>query len=137
MTGGEETGYVKADYPASEVTSRIIAAAQRVHGELGPGFEEVIYQRALALELPAHGLEFDGEVWVPVHYRGERVGRKRIVFFVEEVLVEIKGKSKIEDVDVVQTRSYLRSSGRRVALLINFGGRSLGIKRLIHTPLQE
>jgi GxxExxY protein len=137
MTGGEETGYVKADYPASEVTSRILAAAQRVHRELGPGLEEAIYQSALALELPAHGLEFDREVWIPVYYRGERVGRKRIVFFVEEVLVEIKAKSKIEDVDVAQTLSYLRSSGRQVALLINFGSRSLGIKRLIHTPPQE
>jgi GxxExxY protein len=108
-----------------------------VHRELGPGLEEVIYQSALALELPAHGLEFDREVWIPVYYRGEKVGRKRIVFFVEEVLVEIKAKSKIEDVDVAQTLSYLRSSARQVALLINFGSRALGIKRLIHTPPQE
>ena len=56
------TKHVKSEYPASEATSRIIAAAQQVHRELGPGFEEVIYQRALALEIPAHDLEFDRQV---------------------------------------------------------------------------
>jgi GxxExxY protein len=137
MPEGEGSGYVRAEYPESEVTSCIIAAAQRVHRELGPGFEEIIYQRALALELPAHGLEFDREVWIDVYYRGRRVGRKRVDFLIEDVLVEIKAKSAIEDVDVIQTLSYLRSSGGQIGLLINFGNRSLGIKRLIHTPPEQ
>ena len=66
----DRTKQVKSEYPASEVTSRIIAAAHHVHRELGPGFEEVIYQRALALELPTHDLEFGWEVWIDVHYKG-------------------------------------------------------------------
>jgi GxxExxY protein len=133
MSQPKATNHVKPEFPASEVTSRIIATAQQVHRELGPGFEEVIYQRALVLELPAHGLDFDREVWIDVHYRGKRVGRKRVDFLIEDVLVEIKAKAEFENVDYIQTLSYLKSSGKHVALLINFGSRALGVKRLIHT----
>jgi hypothetical protein len=72
--------YVRKEYPLSDVTARIIAAAKRVHGELGPGYRELIYQRALALELPIHGLEFSREVGIDVHYRGAKVGHKRVDF---------------------------------------------------------
>jgi len=72
--------YVKDEYPLSDVTARIIAAATEVHRTLGPGFEEVIYQRALAVELPAHDLEFSREVWMVVTYEGVKVGRKRVDF---------------------------------------------------------
>ena len=125
---------VKREYPFSDITGKIIAAAYTVHRELGPGFEERIYQRALALELPAHGLEFSREVWMDVHYRGSHVGRKRVDFVIEDVMVEIKAKAMIEDVDVVQTLSYLKASGFEVGLLLNFGSASMGIKRVIHTP---
>jgi len=77
--------YVREEYPLSNVTARIIAAATEVHRTLGPGFEEVIYQRALALELPAHNLEFDREVWIDVYYKGAKVGRKRVDFVIDEV----------------------------------------------------
>lgn len=63
--------YVKSEYPQSELTGKIIAAAQTVHQNLGPGFEEVIYQRALALELPAQGLDCSRETRMDVHYRGQ------------------------------------------------------------------
>ena len=122
--------YVKANYPLSEITARIIAAAQEVHRELGPGFEEVIYQRALARELPRHNLEFSREVWLDVYYKGEKVGRKRVDFIIDEVLVEIKAKSELASVDFVQTLSYLKASGYKIGLLLNFGGVKLGIKRL-------
>jgi len=91
--------YVREEYPLSEITSRIIKAAKEVHKELGSGFEEVLYQRSLALEFPTHGLDFSREVWIDVHYKGQKVGRKRVDFIVEEVLVEIKAKAVIEDVD--------------------------------------
>jgi GxxExxY protein len=125
--------YVKPEYPLSEVTGRIIAAARQVHQNLGPGFEEVIYQRALALELPAHGLDFSREVWIDVHYKGEIIGHKRIDFIIEGVMVEIKARSVIEDVAVVQTLSYLKASGYEVGLFLNFGTKSLEIKRLINS----
>jgi len=124
--------YVKAEYPLSEVTARIIAAAKEVYQGLGPGFEEVIYQRALARELPAHDLEFSREVWIDVHYKGEKVGRKRVDFIIDEVMVEIKAKAALEPVDFVQTLSYLRASGYRVGLLLNFGASKLEIKRLVN-----
>jgi len=72
--------YVRQEYPLSEVTSRIIRAAETVHNELGPGFQEIIYQSALTLEFPAHGLDFSREVWLDIHYRGEKVGSKRVDF---------------------------------------------------------
>lgn len=122
--------YVKAEYPLSGVTARIIAAATEVHRALGPGFQEVIYQRALARELPAHSLEFDREVWIDVHYKGALVGRRRVDFIIADVLVEIKARAALEDVDFVQALSYLKASGYKVGLLLNFGARKLEIKRL-------
>ena len=72
------------------MTSDLIAAATEVHRELGPGFEEVIYQRALARELPAHGLEFGREVWIDVHYKGEKVGSKRVDFVMGAAKLQVK-----------------------------------------------
>ena len=122
--------YVKDEYPLSDVTARIISAATEVHHTLGSGFEEVIYQRALAVELPAHDLEFSREVWMDVTYKGVKVGRKRVDFVIDEVMVEIKAKAALEDVDFVQALSYLKASGYKVGLLLNFGARKLQIKRL-------
>ena len=122
--------YVKKEYPLSEVTARIIAAATQVHRALGPGFNEILYQRALALELPAHNLEFGREVWIDVHYRDVKIGAKRVDFVVDEVMVEIKAKAALEDVDFVQALSYLKASGYKVGLLLNFGSQTLQIKRL-------
>jgi GxxExxY protein len=135
--GENKTNYVKPEYPLSEMTGRIIAAAQQAHQQLGPGYEERIYQRALALELPVHGLDFSREVWIDVLYKGQKVGRKRVDFIVEEVMVEIKAKAAIADVDVIQTLSYLKASGFQVGLLLNFGAKSLEIKRLINTSKKE
>ena len=126
--------YVDSRYPLSALTSRIIHAAQEVHHELGPGFEEVIYQRALAKELQAHDLEFEREVSIDVLYKGEKVGHKRVDFVIGDssgdVMLEIKAKRTLEDVDFVQTLSYLKASGYKVGLLINFGAIKLEVKRL-------
>ena len=128
------TSYVDKRYPLSELTGRIIAAANEVHHTLGPGFEEVIYQRALAKELPAHGLAFEREVEMDITYKGEKVGRKRVDFVIGDtsgdVMLEVKAKHTLQDVDFVQALSYLKASGYKVGLLINFGARRLEIKRL-------
>ena len=129
--------YVDHNYPKSEVTARIIAAAQLVHRYLGPGFEEKIYQRALSLELLAQNLGFAREEWINVHYRDKVIGRKRVDFIIEGVMVEIKAKSLIEDVDFVQALSYLRASDFEIGLLLNFGSEQLGIKRLIFTSKKK
>ena len=126
--------HVDSRYPLSSRTGAIIAAAREVHHTLGPGFREVIYQRALARELPAHGLEHSREVEIDVLYKGEKIGSRRVDFVIGDatgdVMVEIKAKGALEDVDVVQALSYLKASGFPVGLLLNFGGRRLEIKRL-------
>jgi len=126
--------YVDSRYSLSALTGGIIAAAQEVHRTLGPGFREVIYQRALARELPAHDLEYAREVWMDIVYKGDRIGRKRVDFVVGDgsgdVMVEIKAKATLEDVDFVHAFSYLKASGCRVGLLINFGSKRVQIKRL-------
>jgi len=124
--------HVKAGYPLSDVTARIIAVAKEVHRTLGPGFEEVFYQRAMVLELPVQGLEFGREVWIDVHYKDHKLGRKRVDFVIEGVMVEIKARAALEEVDFVQTLSYLKASGYKVGLLLNFGAKILEIKRLIN-----
>ena len=124
--------YTKKEYPLSAITDQILAAAIRVHRELGPGFQEVIYQRALALELRAQTLDFSREVWIDVYYRIEKVGKKRVDFIIEGVMVEIKARAGLEPVDYVQALSYLKASGFKVGLLLNFGAEHLEIKRLIH-----
>lgn len=122
--------YVKDEYPLSDVTARIIAVAKEIHRTLGPGFEEVFYQRAMTLELPTQKLEFGREIWIDVNYKGKKLGSKRVDFVIEEVMVEIKAKAALEEVDFVQTLSYLKASGYKVGLLINFGAKTLEIKRL-------
>ena len=96
----DSVDHVDERYPLSALTGRIIAAAQEVYNTIGPGFEEKIYQRSLALEMPAQGLEYSREVWIDVQYMGEMVGKKRVDFLIEDptgvVLVEIKAKSKLE-----------------------------------------
>jgi GxxExxY protein len=122
--------FINQEYPLSEITARIIAAATQVHKSLGPGFEEVIYQRSLALELPAYDLEYSREVWIDVFYKGVKVGKKRVDFLIEDVMVEIKARSEIEEVHFVQALSYLKASGYKVGLLLNFGAQKLQIRRL-------
>ena len=128
--------YVDSRYPLSRLTAKVLAAAHEVHRFLGPGFEEVVYQRALAREFPSHDVECAREVWMDVMYKGEKVGRKRVDFVVGDnsgdVMVEIKAKANLEDVDFVQTLSYLKASDYTVALLLNFGAKQLGIKRLVY-----
>ena len=126
--------YVDSRYPLSGLTAKALAAAHEVHHVLGPGFEEVVYQRALAKELPAHGVEYAREVWIDVMYKGEKVGCKRVDFVVGDdsgdVMIEIKAKAALEDVDFVQALSYLKASGYKIGLLINFGSKRLRVKRL-------
>ncbi|MBI3176697.1 MAG: GxxExxY protein, partial [Chloroflexi bacterium] len=122
---------VKPEYPHSELTGKIIAAAQEVHRTLGPGFEEVFYQRAMSKELQTSGQEHAREVWIDVFYKGEKLGRKRVDFVVEVCMVETKAKAVVEDVDYIQTLSYLKASSYEVGLLVNFGGPKLEVKRLL------
>ena len=92
----------------------------------------MFYQRALAQELPLHNLEFSREVSIDVYYKGTRLGKKRVDFVIDEVMVEIKARYAIEPVHFVQAMSYLKASGFKVGLLLNFGAAKLGIRRLVN-----
>ena len=126
--------FSRKGYDFGKITDRILKCAIEVHKELGPFYLETTYQAALAVELQAEGLEFDRECNVDVHYKGKKVDKRRIDFLVEDVLVEIKAKSELEDVDKMQTLSYLKTTGIRVGLLINFGGKTIEVKRLEWNP---
>ena len=123
----------KHDLAKGEITGRILKCAVEVHRTLGPGFQEVVYQRALAKEFEAEGLAFTREVWVPIFYKGVKLDTRRVDFLVEDVIVEIKAKGNLEDIDFIQTLSYLKASGYQVALLLNFGDQRLQSKRLGHS----
>lgn len=114
-----------------DLTEKIIAAAMQVHRTLGNGFQEVIYQRALAIELGIKGLVYEREKEMEIHYRGQVIGTRRVDFFVEEkIMVELKALTALEDVHLAQAMNYLEAYGLPVGLLINFGARSLEFKRV-------
>lgn len=119
-------------YPESELTGKIIGCAMEVHKILGNGFQERIYQRALAFELAAQGVGFVREHSMEIFYKGTRLGTRRVDFFVEgKVMLEIKAVIQLEDVHLAQAINYLEASGIEVGLLINFGSRSLQFKRVM------
>lgn len=117
-----------------EITEKIIGASFEVHKFLGNGFQEVIYQRALAYEMAQSGLEFQREIEQHIYYREltEPIGTRRADFVVEgKVLVELKARVQLEDVHLAQTLNYLKAYKLEIGLLINFGSKSLTFKRLI------
>jgi GxxExxY protein len=113
------------------LTERIIAAAIRVHKELGPGFLETMYEEALAIELTAAGLAFERQKLLPVFYREHLIGEHRLDFLVEgKVIVELKAISAIEDIHFAIVRSYLKAANLHDALVLNFAGVRLIVKRV-------
>jgi GxxExxY protein len=126
------TNYIDPKYPLSEVTGKIIKCAMEVHRILGNGFQEVIYQRALEIEMAAQGLDFTREHEMKIYYKGVDIGTRRVDFFVEDkVMVEIKAVSLLEDVHLAQAINYLEAYGLEVGLLLNFGGQSLEFRRVM------
>lgn len=114
-----------------DLTEKIIGCAMQVHRTLGNGFQEVIYQRALAIEMHCQGLSFDREKEMDIFYRGELIGTRRVDFFVENsVMVELKAIINLEDVHLAQAMNYLEAYNMEIGLLINFGAKSLQFKRV-------
>lgn len=139
---------INEQYKYSELTGNIIKCAMTVHSALGNGFthlfyfifngirdcfavQEVIYQRALAIEMQLAGIAFSREHEMPIFYRDEQIGTRRVDFLVESVIsVELKAITIIEDVHFAQAINYLEAYNLEIGLLINFGERSLNFKRL-------
>lgn len=122
------------EYKYSDITQKIIGCAMQVHSFLGNGFQEGIYQRALALELRRVGLDFQREVEQEIFYKDypENIGTRRADFIVEgKVLVELKAITQLEEVHKAQILNYLKAYRFEVGLLINFGEKSLNFKRFV------
>ena len=114
----------------SEITQQIIAAAIRVHRGLGPGFLELIYEEALAVEFALSGIQFVRQYTVPLFYRDHQIGEHRLDFLVEgKIVVELKAVSRLEDIHFAIGRSYLKAISLEDGLLFNFATTPLTIKR--------
>ena len=121
-----------------KLTYKIIGCAMKVHRILGNGFQEVIYQRALAIELERAGLVFGREVDHPILYQGIEIGTRRADFIVEsQVVVELKALTDLEEVHIAQAKNYVVAYDFEIGLLINFGAQSLEYKRLFNPKKQQ
>ncbi|MGZ8511417.1 MAG: GxxExxY protein [Chitinophagaceae bacterium] len=108
-----------ADYKFKEITEKIIGSSMKVHAALGNGFQEVIYQRALEIEMQETGLDFARELTMPVHYKGRKIGERRVDFFVQEkIMVEIKAIINLENVHLAQAKIILKPIICRLAYLL-------------------
>ena len=122
------------DLKYKDITEKIIGASFDVHSYLGNGFQEVIYQRALAWEMSQRELDYYREVDQEIFYKelSEPIGTRRADFVVEnKVLVEIKAIMRLDDVHMAQILNYLKAYRLEIGLLINFGSKSLTFKRII------
>jgi len=118
-------------YKHSDLTGKIIGCAMKVHSTLGNGFQEVIYQRCLAIEMEKQGLSFSREMQMLIYYEGVEVGMRKVDFLVADtIMVELKATSKLEDNHLAQALNYLEAYKLEIGLLINFGSKSLEFKRL-------
>jgi GxxExxY protein len=117
-------------YKFSALTGRVIGCAMTVHKALGNGFPEVMYQRALAIELQLAGINFIRESPIPVYYRNEQIGTRKADFLVENIIsVELKATTQLDPIHFAQAINYLEAYNLEVGLLINFGKSSLEFKR--------
>ena len=114
-----------------DLTHRIIGCAMKVHSTLGNGFQEVIYQRAMAIEMQKQGLLFSREMEMTIFYDGIDIGTRRVDFFVEEtIMLELKAVIKLEDVHLAQAMNYCQAYKLPIGLLINFGAKSMEFNRV-------
>ena len=119
------------DLGNTKLTDRVIAAAIRVHKELGPGFLELMYEEALAIELAAAGITFERQKLLPIFYREHLIGEHRLDPVIEgKVIVELKAISDLEDIHYAIVRSYLKAANLGDALLLNFAATRLIVKRV-------
>lgn len=129
---------VKEHYKYSDFTGKIIGCSMEVHKILGNGFQEVIYQRALEKEMIFQGLNFSREHEMPIFYKNDQIGTRRVDFLVEGVIsVELKALTKTEDVHLAQAINYLEAYNLEIGMLINFGNKSLEYRRLINPKFNK
>ncbi|NVL90690.1 MAG: GxxExxY protein [Desulfobacterales bacterium] len=123
----------KEKHEFEELSKKIIGAAIQVHRELGPGFLESIYEEALKVELSEYGFHFDCQKEIKIEYLGVEVGMHRLDLLVEnKIIVELKAVKELSDVHFAQLRSYLKATGMKVGLLLNFSKPTLEVRRVVN-----
>jgi len=121
-----------------ELTHKIIGCAVKVHSTLDTGFQEIIYQKALAIEMQKQNLSFGREIEMTIFYDGIDVGKRRVDFFVgEKLMVELKAVSNLNDLHLAQAMNYLEAYSLPIGLLINFGSKSMEFKRVYNTKHKD
>ena len=129
---------IKEEHKFSVLTGNVIGCAMTVHSALGNGFQEVIYQRALAIEMVDQRIVFSREHEMPIYYRGQQIGTRRVDFLIEGVVsVELKAIIQLDEVHLAQAINYLEAYDLEVGLLINFGARSLQFKRVTNKMFKQ
>ena len=129
---------IKEEYKYSEETSKIIGCSMTVHSELGNGFQEVIYQRALEIGMTLQGINFSREHEMPIYYKNQQIGNRRVDFLVQgRIAIELKAIIELQDVHLAQAINYLEAYDLEVGLLINFGAKSLQFKRLSNKSFKQ
>ncbi len=121
---------IMPDFKYGEITEKIIGAAFRIHGTLGNGFQEVIYQRAMVLEFNFVSIIYTREFEMPIYYMDQHIGIRRVDFLVDnKISVELKAVIKLEDVHLAQAINYLEAYNLEIGLLLNFGSKRLEFHR--------
>ena len=115
------------------MSKQVIGAAIQVHKELGPGFLESIYEEALKVQLSREGFHFDSQKEIKIEYQGVTVGLHRLDLVVEdEIIVEMKAVKELSDIHFAQLRSYLKATGLKIGLLLNFSKPALEVRRVVN-----
>lgn len=129
---------IEEKYKYSELTGLIIGCAMEVHRQLGNGFQEVIYQRALEIEMVLVGIQFEREFEMPIYYKQQHIGTRRVDFLVNGLIsVELKAIKALDDTNLAQAINYLEAYNLEIGLLINFGEPSLVFKRLTNKKFKS
>jgi len=129
---------IKEEYKYSEITAKVIGCGMKVHGKMRNGYPELIYHRCLAIEFEKEKIAFRSEVELPIFYEGIAVGKRRVDFLIENaVVLEIKAVSELNDTHLAQALNYLEGFNLEIGLLLNFGSKSLEIKRIINNKAKK
>ena len=125
------------DFKYTELTGKIIGCAMEVHKILGSGFQESVYQKAMAIEMQIQGIPFNREFAMPVFYKSRQISTRRVDFLVNQnISTELKAVHTLDDSHLAQAINYLEAFNLEVGLLLNFGSKSLQIKRLINAKFK-
>lgn len=127
-----------SSFKYQDITSQIIGASMEVHTILGNGFQELIYQRALEIEMDKRNIHFARESEMPIFYKDIEIGTRRVDFLVaDKICVELKACINLEDVHLAQALNYLEVFNLEIGLLLNFGSKSLQVKRLLNKKYKQ